>query len=800
MQTVGPYRACGALAIARRLQIGLSSAALVAFAQALAIGGVALGPASGRASAQAVIDNNTIKLGVDQLGQLNVPGVIPSYVLGTTSVGLRYLPTGLGGPEAEATAHGCLCEGWGIAGMATGPFSASANNAVCVGGLTLNSFASTASTALSNVSTIGGELRIVHDFHPSGASANLYEVIVTITNTGTAPATNLVYRRNMDWDVEQSAYDEFSTIDTYPTPGGPLPPNVISTSVDGFVCSDPTAAPTLLTCTGVFVDCGPDDHGAQFDFALGTLNVGQSLTFTIFYGAAENEAAALNALGLVGAIFYSFGQPNLPGGTPDHGEPNTFIFAFGGGIFEDDCLVGDDFRDCDVADWNPSGVVLTVQTPGPSGDPADCYMRGADVSGASVVLSPTSFGGDWLDLLDGACGEFCFDFRVFDDSSPTTLNIAPGFVLEGGGFTARWVAGFTVTEDGGANPGWRQVCAPIGPLVAGMLPSSPDGAWTMVTGATADWDALISNVTAVRLGFDYTSTQNERVGWDNFCLRSTPCPCAEIGIDGDTLCVLDDSGNYTYTFDLTNISGVGVKHLLVLPPAGITAIPGVVTLPTTLAHGDTTSVTLTFNGGMPGEQMCFRLGLNDESFVECCSLDVCIEVPECSCGQVHDEVIEALGDGSGCFTYTFQVDNLFPGEIYHSFFIPISPSGVTFDEGGDDRVDYPPLQQFDSATVSVTICGAAPGEEVCFTLTMHNATLEECCAFEICIVAPSEGPGGASCPGDADGDGVVGFLDLNIVVGCFGQLGDVAGDLNADGFVDFADLNIVLGRFNTVCE
>jgi len=53
-------------------------------------------------------------------------------------------------------------------------------------------------------------------------------------------------------------------------------------------------------------------------------------------------------------------------------------------------------------------------------------------------------------------------------------------------------------------------------------------------------------------------------------------------------------------------------------------------------------------------------------------------------------------------------------------------------------------------------------------------------------------------PGDANGDGVVDFADLSIVLGEFGQTGEgLKGDLNGDGVVDFADLSIVLGAFGS---
>lgn len=56
------------------------------------------------------------------------------------------------------------------------------------------------------------------------------------------------------------------------------------------------------------------------------------------------------------------------------------------------------------------------------------------------------------------------------------------------------------------------------------------------------------------------------------------------------------------------------------------------------------------------------------------------------------------------------------------------------------------------------------------------------------------------CFGDANGDLVVDFLDLNIVLGEYEFSTPVQGDLNCDGTVDFLDLNIVLSYFGAVCD
>ncbi len=62
----------------------------------------------------------------------------------------------------------------------------------------------------------------------------------------------------------------------------------------------------------------------------------------------------------------------------------------------------------------------------------------------------------------------------------------------------------------------------------------------------------------------------------------------------------------------------------------------------------------------------------------------------------------------------------------------------------------------------------------------------------------------APCPGDVDGDGFIGFADLNAVLSAFNTFDgqpsyNAAADFDDDGDVDFGDLNVVLSAFNTDC-
>ncbi len=322
----------------------------------------------GTVTASGIIDNGTIQLGVNPAADLNVRNGPPSLG-GTTSVGLRYLPTG-----AESTAPGCLCEGWGVAnglsGAAGGANEASDGGAF---GLVVESFVADGVTARSVVrvhgsSVFGGvdtgtpaTFRVTHYYHPSAATTNLYQVDVTIENISTN-VVEVLYRRVMDWDIEPTPFNEYSTI----IKGDST--NLVFTSDNGFASGNPQVGPSQILAVGTFIDSGPADHGALFDFNFGQLNPGQSKSFVTYYGAAGTERDAVTAIARVGTEAYSFGQSSTPGGKTN-GTPNTFIFGFGG--IGGSALAGSDLA-VDVS--TPSALVsagsvfnytVVVTNPGP---------------------------------------------------------------------------------------------------------------------------------------------------------------------------------------------------------------------------------------------------------------------------------------------------------------------------------------------------------------------------------------------------------------------------------------------------
>lgn len=280
--------------------------------------------AMAQAQAGAIITDGNVKLGVDDYGNLNIGGDIGS-VTGTTAVGLRYLTAN---GEYESTSHGCLCEGWGVA-IADNNTAGYANNSAGTAGLAVDAFSSTATTA-SSTTLMGSALKITHSFALAAETANLFRVKVTIENTSGADINNLLYRRTFDWDTDPSPFSEFVTIG-----GTAAATAVLAASNDGFCSSNPLSGCAGMGYTGDFTTLSADDQGANFDFDFGALVAGGTYSFDIFYGAANNKTAALNALGQVGAEVYSLGWSGWDAnqdGTSDNGSEATptFIFGFSG--------------------------------------------------------------------------------------------------------------------------------------------------------------------------------------------------------------------------------------------------------------------------------------------------------------------------------------------------------------------------------------------------------------------------------------------------------------------------------------
>ena len=301
----------------------------------LAIASAMLVAISEGASAQAVITSTdgtyTIALGVNPLGELNVPSGTDGFsTQNAGEVGIAYFSdVGDNGPGFyDATSPGCLCEGWGVSASGVSGF---ANQSSLTAGLAPISFASDASSITSSVSVTGLPGLSVTQAYSAAIPGRLFENNVTITNDTGGDLTDLRYVRVMDWDVPFNEFAEHVTI------AGTGTTTLLEESHnDGFETSDPLSPTTPIdpaTLNVDFTDLGPADHGAYFKFNFGDLLDGESYEFTVFYGAAPNEADMLAALAAEDAELYSLGQSSDGGmfpGDPALGTPITFAFGFKG--------------------------------------------------------------------------------------------------------------------------------------------------------------------------------------------------------------------------------------------------------------------------------------------------------------------------------------------------------------------------------------------------------------------------------------------------------------------------------------
>lgn len=207
-------------------------------------------------------------------------------------------------------------------------------------------------------------------------------------------------------------------------------------------------------------------------------------------------------------------------------------------------------------------------------------------------------------------------------------------------------------------------------------------------------------------------------------------PCMTLA-NGEAECATGaDGATINYSVDVTNLSGVLASWVLITPQtAGVTITPNVIA--TSLPDGATGNVAFSISGAQPGEEVCFTITLQDERHRECCSETICIENP-CNCLVVAEEKIECKEDGT--YTYSFVVTNVASFTMEHMYLFVDAPVGAMFTPNYIDLPTLLPGQT--SGMLTVNISGGQPGEQLCYTLSVHDRRLDECCYFSRCITLP----------------------------------------------------------------
>jgi hypothetical protein len=192
---------------------------------------------------------------------------------------------------------------------------------------------------------------------------------------------------------------------------------------------------------------------------------------------------------------------------------------------------------------------------------------------------------------------------------------------------------------------------------------------------------------------------------------------------------------------------------------------------------------------------CFPVGLmaiDDATgnLFQCCATQFCAELPPCdACLEIS---AEGGAWGAAAFGYDFTLTNLAgtdPAVATYAYLVPTTP-GVSVSENWFDLGGLPDGL---STALATEISGAAPLQEVCFLVTIHDATLGECCGFVHCFTLPPMllPPAVQFLRGDANADGSFDVSDVVTSLDFIFEGDDVycvqALDSNDDESVNIAD-------------
>ncbi len=346
-------------------------------------------------------------------------------------------------------------------------------------------------------------------------------------------------------------------------------------------------------------------------------------------------------------------------------------------------------------------ITVTTSNSGSIGGASDYYLLLTDLSGASAACSTNEkYLGDWVKKM-GGCGQFCFDFKVFNSGSPPGP-ITPSFTIWSGTSHATFVANFTVT----ANDPWRQhICAPVN--LSATPPSGPQGHWV----TTGNWNSIITNVTMIQLPIDFTSQPSEVAGYDNLCMNPQACPPPPPVIDGclkDSKVTVTCNPDGTYTLTLSGSGFTGTTITLTSQTAGVTVTPP--------QQPWAATTTWTITGATPGQTVVLTAnatnagGGTEPGTDQCCSGQITIVMPDCP-KQVGEVIVEKK----------VKNDTRASASVINSLVFPIglsctAPSNLNvsfgLNNGGTHTENNVPYTSVCTVTESVSTLPAVP-QDVC---------------------------------------------------------------------------------------
>ena len=220
--------------------------------------------------------------------------------------------------------------------------------------------------------------------------------------------------------------------------------------------------------------------------------------------------------------------------------------------------------------------------------------------------------------------------------------------------------------------------------------------------------------------------------------------CANLQI-GRIECPDEPRAPYETTLSITNLSTNKALYAVLtpcpvgqLPSSATTGQPspaGVITLPSPIGTGDTTTINIAIPWDA-GDVFCFQVTLLTRDGEECCTEKICVRLPDCGCAQLVDHKIECEVQADGTIKYTIVMDvkNLTaaggsPYPFGYATILPpagFSPSLLSPSSG--------PIAPGATGTFKTCYYGA-PGKR-CFDLALHDPNFTTCCSIEVCLDLP----------------------------------------------------------------
>lgn len=266
--------------------------------------------------------------------------------------------------------------------------------------------------------------------------------------------------------------------------------------------------------------------------------------------------------------------------------------------------------------------------------------------------------------------------------------------------------------------------------------------------------SIVSNSWRVPYDPSFTTSGPDLKGSGGDVEIMQPAGCAELSVRR-VLCPEKPGQPFQVAISVTNLSPNTAAYAFwtpcpaaSLPPGATTAQPspsGVFPLTPALAPGASTVLDLTLPASFNDQTVCFRLTLLDKEGKECCTEKICVELPDCECAEILGQKVECevQADGTLKYTVTLTIRNrtdFSPSPSTFAYATILPPAGFS----PNPVPISPPIPPGGTGTVKTCFFGT-PGM-VCFTLGLHDASLDECCSLPDVWIRLPECPGGPTEP------------------------------------------------------